>query len=65
MNLYNQTAASIKPENIKAIAIDLDGTVLQSDSQLSGRTISVFKMLEKKGVRVIITTGRSVLALKK
>lgn len=42
----------------KVIAIDLDGTLLNSDSQLSDFTKETIKKISHKGHKIIITTGR-------
>ena len=42
----------------KVIALDLDGTLLNSDSQLSDFTKETIKKISEKGHRVVITTGR-------
>ena len=43
----------------KIIAVDLDGTLLNSDSQeISDFTKETIKKLLKKGIRLLITTGR-------
>lgn len=42
----------------KVIAIDLDGTLLRSDSSLSDYTIDTIKKVQEKGHDVIIATGR-------
>jgi Cof subfamily protein (haloacid dehalogenase superfamily) len=47
---------------IKAVAVDLDGTVLLPGAKLSERTVAVFKMCMERGLGVIIATGRSVLS---
>ncbi|MDR2865189.1 MAG: Cof-type HAD-IIB family hydrolase [Spirochaetaceae bacterium] len=47
---------------IKAIAIDLDGTVLLPSAILSDKTLSVFKKCMEQGLQIIIATGRSVQA---
>jgi Cof subfamily protein (haloacid dehalogenase superfamily) len=52
----------IDPKNIQAIAIDLDGTVLNSDSRLTDKTIQTLKKCMESGIKVIIATGRSVAA---
>ncbi|MDR0921628.1 MAG: Cof-type HAD-IIB family hydrolase [Lactobacillales bacterium] len=44
--------------NKKLIAIDLDGTALNNDSQLSKRTIEVLKKVVENGHFVSIATGR-------
>ncbi|MDR0846478.1 MAG: Cof-type HAD-IIB family hydrolase [Lactobacillales bacterium] len=43
---------------IKLIAIDLDGTLLNSAKTISPRNIEALKKAEAQGVKVVITTGR-------
>jgi Cof subfamily protein (haloacid dehalogenase superfamily) len=47
------------PETIKAIALDLDGTLLLPGGILSERAIKVLKTCLRQGVKVILATGRS------
>ena len=42
----------------KLIAIDIDGTLLNSNGELSERTILAVKRVIEKGVRVVLTSGR-------
>ena len=42
----------------KIIAVDLDGTLLNSESQLSDFTKQTIKKVSAKGHKIIITTGR-------
>jgi len=49
-----------EPGNIKALAIDLDGTVLTPGAVLSERTITAVNRCMKRGLRIIITTGRAI-----
>lgn len=44
---------------IKAVALDMDGTLLCSDHKPSEKTKEFLLEIEKKGVKVIIATGRS------
>ncbi len=44
----------------KAIAIDLDMTVLRSDCSISLNTAEVFKRAKRLGIEIIVCTGRSV-----
>lgn len=44
---------------IKAVALDMDGTLLCSDHKPSERTKQFLLDIEKKGAKVIIATGRS------
>ncbi|NRY59467.1 Cof-type HAD-IIB family hydrolase [Clostridium beijerinckii] len=45
---------------IKLIALDLDGTVLNSCGYISNKTLTAIKMAIEKGVHVVLATGRSV-----
>ncbi len=45
---------------IKLIALDLDGTVLNSCGYISDKTLTAIKMAIEKGVQVVLATGRSV-----
>lgn len=44
---------------IEAIALDMDGTLLMSDHSPSKETINFLLELEKKGITIIIATGRA------
>ena len=44
---------------IKVIASDLDGTLLNENHTLSGRTIEAIHKAQEKGIRFMIATGRS------
>lgn len=44
--------------SIKLIALDLDGTLLNSDKLISARTLAAIKSAQNKGVKVTIATGR-------
>ena len=50
-------------KNIKLVAIDLDGTLLTSDKQITSRTIETLKKVVEQGVIVVIATGRPLLGL--
>ncbi|MDR2758230.1 MAG: Cof-type HAD-IIB family hydrolase [Spirochaetaceae bacterium] len=50
----------IDPARIRALALDLDGTVLTPDTRLGGRTLRVLKACLNREIAVIICTGRSV-----
>ncbi|MFW5986239.1 MAG: Cof-type HAD-IIB family hydrolase [Halanaerobiales bacterium] len=42
----------------KLLVLDLDGTLLDEDHQLTDNTIRVINSLKKKGIKIIIATGR-------
>lgn len=44
----------------KAVAIDLDGTLLRSDGSISSRTARALSALKKRGLPVIVCTGRNL-----
>ena len=48
---------------IKAIAFDMDGTLLTEDKQISSRTKRCFKALNDMGISLVLSTGRSFEAL--
>lgn len=47
---------------MKLIAIDLDGTLLNSDHQLLSENINAVRKAQSKGMKIVIATGRSVLS---
>lgn len=46
--------------HIKAVAIDLDGTLLTSEKHITPYTIEILQAVMGKGVKVAIATGRSL-----
>lgn len=50
---------------IKMVAMDMDGTALNSNHVLSPRTIAAVKAVYGKGIKVIFATGRMLDAVKK
>ncbi len=48
---------------IKLIAIDLDGTLLNSQKEISPRNIRVLKEAKAQGVKVVICTGRPLASI--
>lgn len=53
----------MKNSNIKAIAFDMDGTLLTDAKEVSLRTKRCFQALEERGISLILSTGRSFEAL--
>ncbi len=47
---------------IRAVALDVDGTLAGTDHQVSSRAIAALSALERAGIAVIIVTGRTVAA---
>ena len=50
-------------EKIKIVAIDLDGTLLNSDHKVSVKNMGILRKLEGKGIHIVITTGRAYEAM--
>lgn len=51
--------------NIKLVAFDMDGTLLNSRHELSPETIRALYKLKEKGIICVICTGRSIAGLEK
>lgn len=47
----------------KLLAIDMDGTVLNSAKKISPRTLTVISELSRRGVQVVVGTGRDLAEL--
>jgi Cof subfamily protein (haloacid dehalogenase superfamily) len=60
-----KSMTTLEPGSIKALAMDLDGTILDAHSRLSERTIRAIRSCYKQGLRPIICTGRSLGAAEK
>ena len=45
---------------IRMIALDVDGTLLSSRGELTGETVRAIRAAREKGVKVVLSTGRSV-----
>jgi Cof subfamily protein (haloacid dehalogenase superfamily) len=46
-------------KEIKLIAVDVDGTLLNSKSELTGRTESALRKAIEQGVQIVLATGKS------
>lgn len=44
--------------DIKLIAIDMDGTLLNSKNEITKKTHEILKQAKEKGVNIVLTTGR-------
>jgi Cof subfamily protein (haloacid dehalogenase superfamily) len=59
MQLSKRTAEA---KRVKALAFDLDGTLLLPGAILGERTLTVLATLIRRGIRIIIATGRSTVS---
>ena len=48
---------------IKMVALDLDGTTLNSEREITPRTIAAFEACKVRGVHVVVSTGRTYSSL--
>ncbi|ARJ51966.1 Cof-type HAD-IIB family hydrolase [Staphylococcus lutrae] len=46
-------------QNVKAIFLDMDGTILQSHNRASEKTAQILNQLREKGYKVFLATGRA------
>ena len=44
---------------IRMVALDLDGTTLNDDKQISERTVEAFRKAMEQGVHIVVSTGRT------
>ncbi len=51
-------------QNVKLIAFDMDGTLLNGDSQMSEETKQACRLLQQQGRKLVISTGRTYLSAK-
>ncbi|SMC28857.1 hypothetical protein SAMN02745134_03688 [Clostridium acidisoli DSM 12555] len=49
----------------KLIALDMDGTLLKTDKTISQETFNAIQSAKKKGIKVVLATGRPVKGIKK
>lgn len=54
----------VKSKNIKLIAIDLDGTLLNSNHLVSKRNRQALEAAQKKGIQIVLCTGRPLRSMK-
>ena len=52
-------------KNIRLVALDLDGTTLNEQGELTERTIKSFRNAMEKGAHIVICTGRTFASLPK
>ncbi|KEI07684.1 haloacid dehalogenase [Clostridium sp. K25] len=48
----------------KLIGIDIDGTLVKNNKTLSNKTIETIKKAKRKGVKIVLVTGRPIQGLK-
>ena len=52
-------------EKIKLIALDLDGTLLDSKKEISPSTVNLLKQIHSSGVKIVLASGRPETSFKK
>ena len=58
-NTGSSGKADAADRKIRMVALDLDGTTLNDDKQISERTIEAFRKAMEQGVHIVISTGRT------
>lgn len=51
--------SQIEKNNIKLIALDMDGTLLDNNHRISEENQEAIRMAQEKGIHVVLSTGRS------
>lgn len=49
----------------KLIALDIDGTLLKEDRTISKETFNAIQKAKNKGIKIVLSTGRPILGIKK
>ncbi len=62
-NEYNEIMKTAKKNEIKLIALDLDGTTLNKEGKLSQKNKETLKKAVEKGIHVVVATGRCFSAI--
>lgn len=57
--LLRKSSLELTPEAIEVVILDLDGCLLNSAGQISDRNVEAIETLKRKGVKVILATGRA------
>ncbi len=60
MCIFGAKVPELNNSPIKAIAFDLDGTLLTSEKQITPRTIEMIRRIAGQGILTVIATGRSL-----
>ena len=55
----------MKEQEIKLIAMDMDGTLLTSRKEVTQKTVKVLEAAMDRGIQIVPATGRSVNGLPK
>lgn len=53
----------VRPQDIRLIATDLDGTLLRNDKTVSARNATAIRLAHRAGLRVVAATGRYLASL--
>ncbi len=60
MSMIHKDCSTI---DIKAIAFDFDGTLLNPNKELTPKTLEAVELLKERGISIILATGRSYRAM--
>ncbi len=55
----------MKDKKIRMVALDLDGTTLNNQKEISARTMTAFRKAMESGVHIVVSTGRTFQSLPK
>lgn len=55
----------MEKQKYKIIFIDIDGTLVNDEKQVSQRTINTIKRLKEKGIITVLTSGRPYGSIEK
>jgi hypothetical protein len=56
--------SDVNPEDIKAVVIDIDGTLLNSDEEIPEENIKIIRELQRLGKKIIFASGRGLKSAK-
>ena len=65
MYIFYKRSRRGEKEMYKLVAIDLDGTLVTDDKKLTKKTIETINQASKKGVKIMISSGRAFYRLEK
>lgn len=64
MNIIQENIKLVNKDEIKYIAVDMDGTILRNDHEVSVATAEFFKKMQAAGYELILCSGRSTSSMR-